>query len=254
MDQYGPVYEANGIGLATLEQFEKLLLKEQVLLDLVYGPEGETPISDEELGGYLSQEMVQLAYVVIPLYNSQNFAPASDDEKAEMKKKAQAIVDQYTAQTAALTQAQASPSITEAEMKQIPRQQLEAFRTAAAAGLGEVYQVLGSPAPEGDPVSTALLGHASVDATFTEDDSAKQLYDLAFGQAAVLEHSGFAMMIALRLNPLTYQGMDAVRPQALTDYKAAELRQELADYGAALPHDLDSSAMKKLPAKKIVTG
>ncbi len=91
------MYEANGIGLATLEQFEKLLLKEQVLLDLVYGPEGETPISDEELGDYLSQEMVQLAYVVIPLYNSQNFAPASDDEKAEMKKKAQAIVDQYTA-------------------------------------------------------------------------------------------------------------------------------------------------------------
>ncbi len=41
---------------------------------------------------------------------------------------------------------------------------------------------------------------------------------------------------------------------ALTDYKAPELRQELADYGAALPHDLDSSAMKKLPAKKIVTG
>lgn len=254
MDQYGPVYEANGIGLATLEQFEKLLLKEQVLLDLVYGPEGEAPISDDELGGYLAQEMVQLAYVVIPLYNSQNFAPASDDEKTEMKKKAQAIVDQYTAQTAALTQAQASPSITEAEMKQIPRQQLEAFRAAAAAGLGEVYQVLGSPAPEGDPVSTALLGHASVDATFTEGDSAKQLYDLAFGQAAVLEHSGFAMMIALRLNPLTYQGMDAVRPQALTDYKAPELRQELADYGAALPHDLDSSAMKKLPAKKIVTG
>ena len=114
--------------------------------------------------------------------------------------------------------------------------------------------MLGSPAPEGDPVSTALLGHASVDATFTEGDSAKQLYDLAFGQAAVLEHSGFAMMIALRLNPLTYQGMDAVRTQALTDYKAPELRQELADYGAALPHDLDSSAMKKLPAKKIVTG
>ena len=105
--------------------------------------------------------------------------------------------------------------------------------------------------PRDTPVSTALLGHASVDATFTEGDSAKQLYDLAFGQAAVLEHSGFAMIdnTAVR-NPLTYQGMDAVRTQALTDYKAAELRQELADYSAALPHDLDSSAMKKLPAKR----
>ena len=61
---------------------------------MVYGPEGETPISDEELGDYLAQEMVQLAYVVILLYNSQNFALASDDEKAEMKKKAQAIVNQ----------------------------------------------------------------------------------------------------------------------------------------------------------------
>ena len=44
-----------------------------------------------------AQEMVQLAYVVILLYNSQTFALASDDEKAEMKKKAQAIVDQDTA-------------------------------------------------------------------------------------------------------------------------------------------------------------
>ena len=49
MDQYGPVYEANGIGLETLERFETLLLKEEALLELVYGPEGETPVPVPEL-------------------------------------------------------------------------------------------------------------------------------------------------------------------------------------------------------------
>lgn len=240
MEQYGPVYEANGIGLGTLERFEKLLLQEEALLELVYGPEGETPVSDEELGGHLTQEMVQLAYTVVPLYNSQTFAPATEEQKAEMKQKAQDILDQYTADTA--------------QSGLLPRQQLEAFRTAAAAGLGEVYSVLDLAAPTADPVTTALLGKTSVEATFTEGDSAQQLYALEFGQAAVLEYSTLGMMIALRLDPLAYQELDTVRSQALYDYKGEALRQELADYGAALPHALDSSAMKKLPAKKIVTG
>lgn len=254
MDQYGPVYEANGIGLETLERFETLLLKEEALLGLVYGPEGETPVPDQELGGYLAQEMVQLAYVVVPLYNTQTFTPATEEQKEEMKQQAQAIVDQYTAETAALFQAQAAPGTSDPELERISRQQLEAFRTAAAAGLGPVYQALDLTAPAGDPVSTALLGRESVEATFTGGDSAGQLYELAFGQAAVLDYSSFGLMIVLRLNPLTYQGLDAVRTQALEDYKGSALRQELADFGASLPHELDDSAMKKLPAKKIVTG
>ena len=36
MDQYGDTYKANGIGLETLQRFERILLKSTDLLDLVY--------------------------------------------------------------------------------------------------------------------------------------------------------------------------------------------------------------------------
>ena len=49
MDQYGDTYKANGIGLETLQRFERILLKSTDLLDLVYGTNGETPVSDADL-------------------------------------------------------------------------------------------------------------------------------------------------------------------------------------------------------------
>ena len=43
MDQYGDTYKANGIGLETVQHFERILLKSNDLLTLVYGNGGETP-------------------------------------------------------------------------------------------------------------------------------------------------------------------------------------------------------------------
>lgn len=43
MDNYGDAYTANGIGLETLKLFQQLQYKHTLLLDLVYGKDGETP-------------------------------------------------------------------------------------------------------------------------------------------------------------------------------------------------------------------
>ena len=40
MDQYADTYKANGIGLETLKRFERILLKSNDLLELVYGQNG----------------------------------------------------------------------------------------------------------------------------------------------------------------------------------------------------------------------
>ena len=97
MDQYGDTYKANGIGLETLQRFERILLKSTDLLDLVYGTNGETPVSDADLTSHLENKMYKLAYYSIPLYNSSTYAFADDDQKDTMLRLAQAAVDSYNA-------------------------------------------------------------------------------------------------------------------------------------------------------------
>ena len=46
MDQYGATYTANGIGLETVKAYERLQVGHTALLDMVYGPDGETPVEE----------------------------------------------------------------------------------------------------------------------------------------------------------------------------------------------------------------
>ena len=57
MDQYGSTYTANGIGLETLKAFERIQLKHTLLLTLVYGPDGESPVDDSDLTEHLDSQM-----------------------------------------------------------------------------------------------------------------------------------------------------------------------------------------------------
>ncbi len=97
MDQYGDTYTANGIGLETVKRFERILIKSSDLLDLVYGMDGETPVEDAELTSHLENNMYEIGYYTVPLYNTSTFAFADDDQKAEMLALAQTAADSYNA-------------------------------------------------------------------------------------------------------------------------------------------------------------
>ena len=64
--------------------------------------------------------------------------------------------------------------------------------------------------------------------------------------------SGSTLLLMVRVDPLSVSSLDDLRSQVLSDMKGGELDDALAAGGAELAHDLDSSAMNKLPAKKIV--
>ena len=207
MDQYGDTYKANGIGLETVQHFERILLKSNDLLTLVYGNGGETPVSDADLTEHLENNMVELAYYVIPLYNTSTYAFASE--------------------------------------------QVSALNAAAQAALPDIYAVLGST-PSDTNVQTELLGSSTLDSTFTQSGSADTIRNLAYGQAAAVQYSSYAMMLALRVDPLSVASLDDLRDQVITDMKTSELKTALSDYGASLENHLDTSAMNKLPMTKIV--
>ena len=235
MDQYGDTYKANGIGLETVKLFERILIKSNDLLSLVYGENGETPVSDADLTAHLENDMVELAYCTIPLYNTSTYAFADDDQKAEMLSLAQSAVDTYTAN--APTDATSL--------------QLSAFSNAVSSALPDIYAVLDGT-PSDTSVQTELLGASTLDSTFTQDGAADTIRSLAYGQAAAVQYSSYAMMLALRLDPLAVASLDDVRTQVLRDLQSTQLKEDLAAYGASMEHNLSDSAMKKLPMTKIV--
>ena len=235
MDNYGDAYTANGIGLETLKLFQQLQYKQVLLLDLVYGKDGETPVEDGELTEHLDSTMYEIGFITVPLYNTSTFAFASDDQKAEMLSLAQTAADSVNL---------AEPETTS--------EQVSSLTAAAKAALPDIYAVLdGEFSADSVNVQTELLTESDVDTAFTQDGAADALRGLAYGEAAAVQLNGSSLILMVRLDPLNVASLDSLRDTILSDMKGDELEDALAAYGAELTHSLDSSAMNKLPASKI---
>lgn len=236
MDQYGSTYTANGIGLETLKAFERIQLKHTLLLTLVYGPDGESPVDDSDLTEHLDSQMYELAYVNIPLYNTSTFVFASDDQKAQMLQLAQA----------------AAASCSETQDGSVS-EQVSALHSAASAALPDIYAVLDStPAEDASSVQTELLTESDLTGAFTQDGAADAVRGLVYGEAAAVQYNAASIILMMRIDPLQVSTLDALRTQILSDMKGDELEDALTAYGSTLEKDLSTSAMNKMPASKIV--
>lgn len=236
MDQYGSTYTANGIGLETLKVFERIQLKHTLLLTLVYGPDGESPVDDSDLTEHLDSQMYELAYVNIPLYNTSTFVFASDDQKAQMLQLAQA----------------AAASCSETQDGSVS-EQVSALHSAASAALPDIYAVLDStPAEDAASVQTELLTESDLTNAFTQDGAADAVRGLVYGEAAAVQYNAASIILMMRIDPLQVSTLDALRTQILSDMKGDELEDALTAYGSTLENDLSTSAMNKMPTSKIV--
>lgn len=244
MEQYGDTYKANGIGLNTVQRFERILIKSSDLLELVYGVDGETPVSDADLTSHLENNMYELAYYTIPLYNTSTYASADEDQTSEMLDLVQDAVDQTNAYAASLT------GLSDSDFSSAL---LGYFSGVVTSALPEVYAVLGSTySSDSNAPSLELIGDSTVTSAFTAEGAADTIRGLSIGQAAAVKYNNYALMAALRLDPLSLKALDHLRGQVLNDMKGEELSEALAAYGASLEHNLSSSAMNRMPASKIV--
>ena len=236
MDNYGDTYTANGIGLETLKLFQQLQYKHTLLLTLVYGPDGESPVDDSDLTEQLDSQMYELAYVNIPLYNTSTFVFASDDQKAQMLQLAQA----------------AAASCSETQDGSVS-EQVSALHSAASAALPDIYAVLDStPAEDASNVQTELLTESDLTGSFTQDGAADAVRGLVYGEAAAVQYNAASIILMMRIDPLQVSTLDALRTQILSDMKGDELEDALTAYGSTLENNLSTSAMNKMPASKIV--
>mgnify|MGYP007064539406 CR=1 FL=1 len=215
---------------------ERIQLKHTLLLTLVYGPDGESPVDDSDLTEHLDSQMYELAYVNIPLYNTSTFVFASDDQKAQMLQLAQA----------------AAASCSETQDGSVS-EQVSALHSAASAALPDIYAVLDStPAEDASSVQTELLTESDLTGAFTQDGAADAVRGLVYGEAAAVQYNAASIILMMRIDPLQVSTLDALRTQILSDMKGDELEDALTAYGSTLENDLSTSAMNKMPASKIV--
>lgn len=240
-ESYGSLYYANGIKLKDIKQYEYNYYKAQQLLTLTYGLDGETPVGEDELLECLNEEGLYGSYVMVPLYNTSNYAFADEDQTAEMLEKAQAIVDEYTAQ--AMLRSTISNEI-----------RLEDFTAALTDGLADVYGVLEmeyDPAESlEDDLSTDLFVAHELEGTFSEEDLAT-LTGLANGEAAAVQYGYYSLMIFLRADPLETQTVADWQDVLLSHLKSTELNDSLETYAAELTNGLKGFAMSCYSAKSI---
>mgnify|MGYP002650588478 CR=1 FL=1 len=95
----------------------------------------------------------------------------------------------------------------------------------------DICAVLDAEVPSTSTLQTDLLSESDLTDAFTQEGAADTLRGLAYGQAAAIQYTGYAMMLAVRLDPLSISTLDALRSQILSDMKGEELNDALAAYG-----------------------
>ena len=128
------------------------------------------------------------------------------------------------------------------------------FSSVVTSALPEVYAVLGSTySSDSTAPSLELIGDSTVTSAFTAEGTADTIRGLSIGQAAAVKYNSYAPDgRPCGWTPLSLKALDDLRGQVLNDMKGEELSEALTAYGASLEHNLNSSAMNRMPASKIV--
>jgi hypothetical protein len=230
LDSYGDTYEANGIGLTTLQQYTRNLVKSSDLLDLLYGEDGQTPVTDDELQAHM-EDMVYAYYVTVPLYNTSTYVFADDDQTAEMLELCQEAATAYSSGDYSSGFA--------------------GFYTVLNEYLPQAYAVLDAEYTSSDLLNNIqldLLSESDFEDYFNEE-SAATIQAMKLDEMCAVQYSDYSLIVVLRMDPS--DELDSLRDTVLSDLKGDELTDKITEYGAAMTDALDASATKKLPAKKI---
>ena len=81
----GDLYAANGIGQASLEAFLLNAQKAEAIERLLYGPDGQQPVTDDEYTAYINDSCYYIESIELPLVDYTTYAMADDDQRAEIE-------------------------------------------------------------------------------------------------------------------------------------------------------------------------
>ena len=235
----GDLYTANGISKSTVETYLLNAQKAKAILNLTYGADGTTPVTETEYTDYVNNECYYVETVQFPLVNYSSYSLATDDQKAQIEDIAAQCQAELNEQATAET---ASNS---------------ALYTAAMTYVPQAMSVLGSTMESAQAVYYAgsQLYTPTDLASFGSDsynDLTDPLDEVPLGSWTTID-LGTTMLVARRIDPFKTYTVDELNSMydMLTSMKSDEIQSKLYADGAALEHNLNTSAINTYSASKI---
>ena len=235
----GDLYTANGISKSTVETYLLNAQKAKTILNLTYGADGTTPVTEAEYTDYVNNECYYVETVQFPLVNYSSYSLATDDQKAQIE----AIAAQCQAELNEQATAETASN--------------SALYTAAMTYVPQAMSVLGSTMESAQAVYYAgsQLYTPTDLASFGSDsynDLTDPLDEVPLGSWTTID-LGTTMLVARRIDPFKTYTVDELNSMydMLTSMKSDEIQSKLYADGAALEHNLDTSAINTYSASKI---
>ena len=235
----GDLYTANGISKTSLENYLLNAQKAKALLQMTYGADGTTPVTEAEYTDYVNNDCYYIEAVQFPLVDYSSYTMADDDEKASIMATAESCMAELNETATAET---ASNS---------------ALYTAAMTYVPTAMSALGSSMDASQAVYYASSQ------LYTPDDLSSYGSDEYNNLTDPLDAAGLntwttidlgtTILVARKIDPLKTYTVDELNSMydLLTDMKSTDIQNELYAAGAAMDHALNSSALNTYSASKI---
>ena len=224
------LYRANGIGQDTLEAYQLNAAKAQSIARLIYGEDGQTPLTDEDYTTYLQDDCLFLDTVQLPLFDAATYAFADEDQSEQIAALAQQCADTLNGwATAEQGRSERYTSMYEAAQQYVPQaSEVLGATMESAAALDYVGSSLMMPE------DIVLYGSSLTD--LVEENGLDHWF---------VFNTGTAFTVMCAVDPLKVASLETYKaqPDVLTAMKGDEVEQMLYDEGAAMEQALDQSAM-----------
>lgn len=226
----GDLYRANGIGQDTLEAYQLNAAKAQSITRLIYGEDGQTPLTDEDYTTYLQDDCLFLDTVQLPLFDAATYAFSDEDQSEQIAALAQQCADTLNGwATAEQGRSERYTSMYEAAQQYVPQaSEVLGATMESAAALDYVGSSLMTPE------DIVLYGSSLTD--LVEENGLDHWF---------VFNTGTAFTVMCAVDPLEVASLETYKaqPDVLTAMKGDEVEQMLYDEGAAMEQALDQSAM-----------
>lgn len=240
----GDLYEANGISKDTLEKYLLNAQKAQVCMEMIYGENGQKPVTDAEYETFLQEECRYIDSVYLPLVDYSTYSFASSEQAAAID----AIADQCLSDL----QASASADVDSTDA-------YSSMYMAAAEYLPQVMEVMGSADFDASQ-SVYYIGsqlYAPSNLSSYDDGEGGNLLTDAVDEAGygnwVKVDLGTAIALVRKVEPLKQGSLSTYKEtyDLLSEMKSDAFMDELYAEGAAMEHQLDEGAMNTYKASNI---
>lgn len=240
----GDLYEANGISKDTLEKYLLNAQKAQVCMEMIYGENGQQPVTDAEYETFLQEECRYIDSVYLPLVDYSTYSFASSEQAAAID----AIADQCLSDLKA--SASADVDSTDA---------YSSMYMAASEYLPQVMEVMGSTDFDASQ-SVYYIGsqlYTPSNLSSYDDGEGGNLLTDALDEAGygnwVKVNLGTAIALVRKVEPLKQGSLSTYKEtyDLLGEMKSDAFMDELYAEGAAMEHQLDEGAMNTYKASNI---